>query len=107
MQRIKLFFLILMGSALVAYGARVPACEQTSQDCCQVASHCPGDAGKKEKAKDCHKSCCLAATALLPMVLPLETAEVVVMVREKILIRNDNRILQFITRIEHPPNGLI
>lgn len=107
MQQLKFFFLILLGSALLAYGAKVPGCEQALQDCCQGKTHCPGESGKKEKTKDCLKSCCIAATALIPVALPLETAETVSMIWEKIPARNDDRILQFITRIEHPPNGWI
>lgn len=106
MQQIKLFFLILLGSALLAYGAKVPGCEQASQDCCAVNSHCPAD-GKKDKNKDCMKSCCMAAVALLPAPSVIKAEAEAQITRKEIFSGNKDRVLQFIIQIEHPPNIVI
>lgn len=101
MQPLKYLFLFFLGFALLVYGAKVPGCEQASQDYCMTKSHCPSD-GKKQKLKDCFKSCCISAVAVAPVIAPYDNKAEAGPVREKIASERQERFLQFILQIEHP-----
>lgn len=53
------------------------------------------------------KSCCLAAVALLPAPSVMQAEAEARIIQKEIISENNDRALQFILKIEHPPNIVI